>query len=155
MKYFVKKEDIAGEIAGYPVEIIQAAVDRGVEQGIDASQVLQRLQRSTSGGFSWSDTPEGSRFWSRVMCAQDFYLFFTRYPRNLADGIHYFIVDRGGQYWIKVAKSYLGKRPRFAFWCNSGDLYYIVKRGSITITGFALKDSPRYKWAIENGTEIK
>ena len=155
MKYFVKKEDISGAITGYPIEIIQAAVDRGVRQGRDASEVLRRLQRSHFSGFTWTETPEGGRFWSSVMSGRNFVLFFTRFPRNLCDGVHYFIVDKDCNNWADVAKSYLGECSRFAFKCNSGALYYIVKRGSITITGFALKDSLRYGWAIENGTEIK
>lgn len=62
MKYIVKREDIRGEIAGYPIEIIQAAVDRGVEQGGNENSVIRSLQYSTSGGFSWSETPEGHSF---------------------------------------------------------------------------------------------
>lgn len=155
MKYIVKREDIRGEIAGYPIEIIQAAVDRGVEQGRDAQQIIRSLQLSISGGFSWADTPEGSRFWSHIMCRRKFNIFSQRYPRELGDGVHYFVIDDGRRFWVDVAKTFLGERPRFAFMGRNGDLLYIVKHGNSTTTGFALKDSPRYRWAIENGTEIK
>jgi hypothetical protein len=155
MKYIVKRKDITGAIEGYPIEIIQAAVDRGVEQGCDAKIVIRGLQYSTSSGFSWADTPEGNRFWSQVMGRQRFDIFFQRYPREFVDGVHYFIIDKGKRYWVKVAETFLGNRPRFAFEGSSGDIFYIVKYGNNTVTGFALKDSPRYRWAIENGTEIK
>lgn len=155
MKYIVKREDIRGEIAGYPIEIIQAAVDRGVEQGDDANDVIRKLQYSTSGGFCWMETPEGRRFWSQVMCERKFSIFFQRYPREFIDGVHYFIIDIDRRYWVDVAKTFLGERPRFAFKGHSGDLFYIFKHGDSINTGFALKDSPRYRWAIENGTEIK
>lgn len=155
MKYIVKREDIRGEIAGYPIEIIQAAVDRGVEQGDDANRVIRGLQCSADGGFSWSETPEGLIFWSKIMNRHKFSIFFQRYPREFSDGVHYFVIDTGGRYWADVAKTFLGERPRFSFMGHSGDLFYIVKYGNRTITGFALKDSPRYRWAIENGTEIK
>lgn len=155
MKYIVKRKDIKGAIDGYPIEIIQAAVDRGVENGGDAELVIRGLQFSTSSGFSWAATPEGNRFWSRVMCERKFNIFFKRYPREFVDGVHYFVIDRDGRYWIDVAKTFLGERPRFAFKGHSGDLFYIFKHGNNTITGFALKDSTRYRWAIENGTEIK
>lgn len=154
MKYIVKKEDIRGEITGYPIEIIQAAVDRGIEQGGDANLVIRSLQSSTAAGFSWAETPEGSRFWSHIMCKHKFNIFFQRYPREFVDGVHYFVIDMGGKYWINVAKTYLGERSRFAFKGHSGDLFYIVKYGNSINTGFALKDTPRYRWAIENGTEI-
>lgn len=155
MKYIVKKEDIRGEIAGYPIEIIQAAVDRGVEQGRNANQVIQSLQISIGSGFSWADTPEGSRFWSHIMYRHKFNIFFQRYPREFVNGVHYFIIDIGSEYWVDVAKTFLGEYPRFAFKGHSGDLFYIVKYSNNVATGFALKDSPRYRWAIENGTEIK
>lgn len=155
MKYIVKREDIRGEIAGYPIEIIQAAVDRGVEQGKDANQVIQSLQRSASSGFCWAGSPEGSRFWSHIMLRHKFNIFFQRYPRELVNGVHYFIIDVGSEYWVDVAKTFLGEYPRFAFKGCSGDIFYIVKYSNNVATGFALKDSPRYRWAIENGTEIK
>jgi hypothetical protein len=154
MKYIVKREDICGEIGGYPIEIIQAAVDRGMEQECDANLVIRGLQYSVAGGFDWAETPEGSRFWSRVMGRQRFDIFFQRYPRKFADGVHYFVIDKSKRYWVNVAKAFLGDRSRFAFEGNSGDVFYIVKYGDKTITGFALKDSPRYRWAIENGTKI-
>jgi hypothetical protein len=155
MKYFVKKEDIIRAIAGYPIEIIQAAVDRGVEQGSDANQVIRSLQYSVGSGFTWSSTPEGNRFWRQIMYEHKFYIFFQRYPREFADGVHYFVIDKECNYWINVAKTFLGKHPRFAFKGNSGDIFYITKNGCTTTTGFALKDSPRYRWVIENGIEIK
>lgn len=155
MKYFVKKEDIIRAIAGYPIEIIQAAVDRGVEQGNDANHVIRSLQHSTGGGFSWICTPEGDRFWGQIMHGRKFYIFFQRYPREFADGVHYFVINKGCNYWIDIAKTFLGEHPRFAFKGCSGDIFYIAKNGSTTNTGFALKDSPRHRWAIENGIEIK
>lgn len=155
MKYIVKRSDIIGEIAGYPIEIIQAAVDRGVEQGGDANRVIQRLQHSVAAGFSWGGTPEGIRFWRQIMCRHKFNIFFQRYPREFADGVHYFIIDTDGEYWIDVAKTFLGESPKFAFKGHSGDLFYIFKYGDSINHGFTLKDSPRYRWAIENGTKIK
>lgn len=155
MKYIVKREDIRGEIAGYPIEIIQAAVDRGIEQGRNANQVIQSLQISIGDGFAWSETPEGHRFWAQIMVHHKFNIFFQRYPRKLVDGVHYFIIDIGSKYWVDVAKTFLGEHPRFEFKGCSGDIFYIVKYRNNVTTGFALKDSPRYRWAIENGTEIK
>lgn len=155
MKYIVKIEDICGEISGYPIEIIQTAVDRGVEQGVDASRVIRSLQRSAGAGFTWASTPEGNSFWRKIMCEHKFGIFFQRYPRELANGVHYLVIDKGRQHWIDVAKTFLGGHPRFAFEGSSGDLFYIVKHGNSTATGFALKDSPRYRWVIENGIEVK
>ena len=155
MKYIVKREDIYGEISGYPIEIIQAAVDRGVEQGGDAHQVIRRMRASIGGGFTWASTHEGNSFWRKIMCEHKFGIFFQRYPREFANGVHYFVIDKGRQHWIDVAKTFLGEHPRFAFEGSSGDLFYIVKHGNSTTTGFALKDSPRYRWVVENGTEIE
>ena len=155
MKYIVRKSDIIGGIAGYPIEIIQAAVDRGVEQGYDAKQVIQSLQSSVGGGFSWAGTPEGAEFWGQIMYRHKFNIFFQRYPREFVDGVHYFVIDKGNNYWVNVAKTFLGDHSRFALKGHSGDIFYIAKYGGSTSTGFALKGSPRYRWAVENGTEIK
>lgn len=71
---------ISGEIDGYPVDVIELALCRGLSQGFTLEEVVAQLQRSRYGGFTWIDTPEGEDFWSRVMVEEDFDLFYERYP---------------------------------------------------------------------------
>jgi hypothetical protein len=74
------EEVISGEIDGYPVEVIELALCRGLSQGYTLEEVVFQLQSSRYGGFTWANTPEGSVFWERVMAEKEFDLFYERYP---------------------------------------------------------------------------
>lgn len=77
--YVVKPEDLKGEIADFPIEVVQKMVDYQVEQGNDADiSVFQHYKKRGryNGGFAWENTEEGSNFWCDVICNGLFDRFF-------------------------------------------------------------------------------
>lgn len=76
------EEVISGAIDGYPIDVIELALCRGLSQRHTLEEVVAELQRSRFGGFTWIDTPEGDAFWRRVMVEKEFDLFYERYPIN-------------------------------------------------------------------------
>lgn len=87
-KVIVRKEDLKGKIADFPLEVVQKMVDCQIEQGnkgnpeifssfIDASR--------PSGGFSWAITEEGHIFWDHVINGKNFKKFFEHFPKKSLD----------------------------------------------------------------------
>ena len=82
--YKVKKEDLNGDIADFPIEVVQAMVNGQERQGNKADvTVFQkcRLSGNGYGGFDWQD----SNFWFSVIRDKDFDLFFKKYPEKEDD----------------------------------------------------------------------
>lgn len=84
-KYKVKKEDLIGGIADFPIEVVQKMVVHQVEQGneadVTAFQLINLIDKE-DGGFHWEDTIEGGDFWNYVIYCKDFDLFFEKYPKK-------------------------------------------------------------------------
>lgn len=83
--YQVKPEDLKGDIAGFPIEVVQRMVDYQVEQGNEANVTVfqNRIQICASaGGFDWVRTEEGREFWGDVIVNLNFDRFFYRYPKS-------------------------------------------------------------------------
>lgn len=81
-RYIVKPEDLKGEIANFPIEVVQRMVDCQVEQGNKADVrvfQLRKLTRFKYGGFDWDKTTEGDSFWLHIICNKTFNLFFEKY----------------------------------------------------------------------------
>lgn len=158
MDYKVKTNDIEGDISGFPVEVIQAAVERGVAQGRTPEDAIRSLQYYRCSGFSWRDTPEGHRFWSKVMEHEDFAAFFQRFPRSIEDGVYYFRVHSEvvtPTHPVRQIRAYTRNATKLAQKANVGDVYYMVVKGDDIKVGFALLDSAKYRKIISLGTEIK
>ena len=71
----VTKEDLIGQIAGFPLAIVQAMVANQVRQGNPANvKVFQdKVDASfVEGGFSWNKSAEGQFFWSKVINGKQF-----------------------------------------------------------------------------------
>lgn len=83
-RYIVKPEDLKGEIADFPIEVVQRMVDCQVEQGNKADvSVFQKNKREGAyGGFHWGATIEGYVFWSIITGGKNFDVFFERYPKQ-------------------------------------------------------------------------
>lgn len=158
MDYKVKLRDIKGDINGFPIEVVQAAVERGAAQGNEPRQVIESLQWSRTSGFTWQRTPEGHHFWSKVMDCRDFTVFFERFPRSIEDGIYYFRVYAGivtPAHPVRRIRTYTRNANKFARKAHVGDIYYMVIEGDDIKVGFALLDSAKYRKIISLGTEIK
>lgn len=71
----ITKEDLVGQIAGFPLKIVEAMVANQVRQGNPANvKVFQdKVDASfVEGGFSWNKSAEGQFFWSKVINGKQF-----------------------------------------------------------------------------------
>lgn len=95
----VTEDMIKGEIAGFPIEIVQRMVDCQAEQGNKADVgvfVKSCCCHQINGGFSWHNTVEKLQFWNRVISHRDFNLFFERYSKQNTSSIkHRFKIPDG------------------------------------------------------------
>lgn len=85
-KYIVKPEDLKGEIAKFPIQVVQKMVDYQVEQGNKADVAIFQLYNQMmhkGGGFNWNKTKEGNQFWANVIVNENFDLFFQRFPKEI------------------------------------------------------------------------
>lgn len=71
----ITKEDLVGQIANFPLKIVEAMVANQVRQGNPANvKVFQdKVDASfVEGGFSWNKSAEGQFFWSKVINGKQF-----------------------------------------------------------------------------------
>ena len=81
----VEQSDLIGEIKHFPIEVVQKMIDYQITQGNIANiSVFQENPKLISrfGGFDWSDTKEGSVFWTNVIAIYNFKMFFDKYPKQ-------------------------------------------------------------------------
>lgn len=81
----VEQTDLIGDIANFPIEVVQKMVDEQVKQGNKANvSVFQRfcIASKNEGGFDWSFATDGDTFWQIVIGHHEFDLFFDKYPKN-------------------------------------------------------------------------
>ena len=75
MNVLVTKEDLIGQIANFPLKIVEAMVANQVRQGNPANvNVFQEKVDASfvEGGFSWNKSAEGQFFWSKVINGKQF-----------------------------------------------------------------------------------
>lgn len=71
----VTKEDLIGQIANFPLKIVEAMVTNQVRQGNPANVKVFQEKADASfveGGFSWNKSAEGQFFWSKVINGKQF-----------------------------------------------------------------------------------
>lgn len=71
----ITKEDLIGQIANFPLKIVEAMVANQVRQGNPANvKVFQEKVDASfvEGGFSWNKSAEGQFFWSKVINGKQF-----------------------------------------------------------------------------------
>ncbi len=71
----ITKKDLTGQIANFPLKIVEAMVANQVRQGNPANvEVFQdKVDASfVEGGFSWNKSAEGQFFWSKVINGKQF-----------------------------------------------------------------------------------
>lgn len=81
----IKKNHLVGEIADFPMEVVERMVYEQVTQGQKADPAVFAKNKTASdsqGGFTWSQTSDGIRFWRSVVGVNDFDVFFERYPKK-------------------------------------------------------------------------
>lgn len=153
MVYIVKQSDIIGDVAKFPIEIVQMIVNRGLEQNSDLDFVLRSMQENIIATFAWRDTIEGTPFWREVIIEHRWNGFYERYPELFGDKIRYAVVRYSGM--PECIWSYAGKDHGFAEKSKAGDIYFAENVDGKVKVRFAIKDSPRYKRVIANGTKIE
>ena len=86
MKLAVEQKDLIGKIKDFPIEVVQKMCENQVAQGNEFNpKVFQEVSQSglKAGGFDWCETKDGDYFWFKVICQQDFNLFFEKYPKEM------------------------------------------------------------------------
>ena len=68
--YKVTKNDLIGDLEGFPIEVVQKMLEEQVRQGYKAN--LTMFQEGRDDGFSWLDSPEGVDFWGRIIYEKNF-----------------------------------------------------------------------------------
>lgn len=79
------------KITGYPIEIINRMLECQESQGNNADLEVFKIKgpdtNSNRGGFDWSKTSEGVKFWSRIFNKKDFNHFFHHHNDIIRSGI--------------------------------------------------------------------
>ena len=73
----VKKKHLVGEIADFPLHIVQAMVDDQIRQGNPADPSVFAIHSGadkSQGGFNWKESKLGEGTWLRVFCVGSFHL---------------------------------------------------------------------------------
>lgn len=71
----ITKEDLIGQIAGFPLKLVEAMVANQARQGNPANVKVFQDKVDASfieGGFSWNKSAEGQLFWSKVINGKQF-----------------------------------------------------------------------------------
>ena len=80
-----QKLTYGGEIADFPIEIVERMLECQVEQGNKRDvSVFEREKKTTKhfNGFFWGETKEDLYFWEEVIANKNFDLFFQKYPKK-------------------------------------------------------------------------
>ena len=85
--YITENEKLTygGEIADFPIEVVERMLECQVEQGNKRDvSVFEKYsaRNNTKGGFDWHSTTEGRDFWVSVICGKQFDLFFQKYHKK-------------------------------------------------------------------------
>ena len=160
MAYEVKYSDLKGDIEKFPIEVVQRMVDLSNYQGRWSDERgMETFQTNVcSAGYNgllWRETPEGHTFWDKVISDRKWDGFYKVYPELFGDKIRYAIVKNGYGGIPECIWRYVGEDHGFAEKSKDGDIYFVENVGGKVKVKFAIKDSPRYKRVIANGTEIK
>ena len=109
MNYKVTKNDLKGQLDGFPIEVVQRMVDCQVEQGNKADVTVFQIDRCKiveHGGFDWAGTKDGVPFWGKILSGRKFDVFFNKYPKKELD-IHVYYrgnAERGDEIISELVK---------------------------------------------------
>lgn len=134
VNYIVEKSDLIGEIANFPIEVVQKMIEEQVEQG-NAPDVQVFLNDKVAGvedgGFYWANTNDGENFWYEVIEKGNFDKFFEKYPSKTSslDYLVYIMQDGSidGDKLIELLESYGGVNDNnyYGTRCDGKAIYYI------------------------------
>lgn len=81
----VTKRHLVGEIADFPMEVVERMVYEQVSQRQKPNPTVFAIKKSAApseGGFAWAATEDGFIFWEKVIRKKDWDLFFSKYPKK-------------------------------------------------------------------------
>lgn len=126
--YTVRAEDLIGEIAGFPIEIVQKMVEHQYAQCNRCRVEIFQDQVNKGhigGGFTWANTPEGHDFWSAIIDRRNFDVFFKIYPHQKELAIYMVNGDESNlRESVYSVFRHSADLTRFAFKAKAGDVYY-------------------------------
>lgn len=85
LKYLKNDYVAVGQIATYPIEIIDKMIEKQVEQGNapDVAIFENSIHSNYDDlGFDWERSSEGFSFWLQVIKYKNFHCFYKKYPRT-------------------------------------------------------------------------
>lgn len=133
----ITKKDLVGQIANFPLEVVERMVYEQVNQFIKPDPAVFAKSKTAAagqGGFTWSETKDGHNFWYCVIRLNDFDSFFKRYPKkymedsskNTNSNLVYAIGVLGnGEGVIEALESHGGINARGHYGDEPTYLYYI------------------------------
>lgn len=71
----VTEADLQGEIAGFPLHVVQTMCDEQVRQGRPFNPSVfsaHKIASKREGGFNWADTEKGRDFWHEIIHCRNF-----------------------------------------------------------------------------------
>lgn len=81
----VTKRHLVGEIADFPMEVVERMVYEQINQSQKPNPTVFAIKNSAApseGGFSWVATEDGYAFWEKVIRKKNWDLFFSKYPKK-------------------------------------------------------------------------
>jgi len=166
MEYKIQQEDLIGQIAGFPLEVVQRMVEEQVKQGNKADvSVFQEneINSVSEGGFDWRGTSEGNDFWNKVIVGKNFVLFFEKYPKRDTH-VYYVGVKGRGNEIITELKKLGGKNESNLYGNDKTCCYYIspynkqisaINNDDMDIVCFLLKECYTEKFLSEKINTIE
>lgn len=133
----ITKKDLIGQIANFPLEVVERMVFEQVKQGHKPNPAVFAKSKTAAeeqGGFTWSETHDGHSFWDDVIRLNNFNVFFERYPKkymedssqNTNSNLVYAIGVLGnGEGVIEALESHGGINARGHYGDEPTYLYYI------------------------------
>lgn len=160
MAYKVKYSDLKGDIADFPIEIVQRMVDLSNEQGKwTEERGMETFQASASAcgynGFHWTETLEGHDFWEKVIGDKKFKVFFKTYPSKYCGKIVYIESDGSeSKSAIDILYHYTNLRSCLGRSKLSGIYYMEVNQTRTTKPRFAMEGTSKYNEIVKSGVKI-
>jgi hypothetical protein len=160
MAYEVRCSDLKGDIADFPIEVVQRMVDLSNEQERWAEELgmvtfQTNVYSSGNNGFNWSQSSEGLDFWHRVIAKKDFKAFFKMYPSKYCGKMIYVESDGSeSKSVINTLYHYTNLRSCLGRSKLSGIYYMEVNQAKKTKPRFAMKGTSKYNEIVKNGVKI-
>ena len=116
-KFKVKKKHLTGEIADFPLRVVQAMVDEQVRQGNKANPSV--FATNIWKGFQWSNSEQGGDFWHDAIINRQFHLIPE--PEKPKGHVHAKLMKYWNLYnneWICLLAGMIigGALVMFGFW---------------------------------------